>query len=65
MGNGIGKRAMKCETCTENDKGVAGKGSRSVGCRGTEHGQTCNEHHNHAVAVRAALKSAVKLGEAT
>jgi hypothetical protein len=32
---------MKCEMYTGNNKeGVPGKGSRSEGCRGAEHGQT-------------------------
>jgi hypothetical protein len=40
----------------------AGKGSRSEGCRGAEHGQTCTTDRTGAVAVRAALESAVQPG---
>jgi hypothetical protein len=42
--------------------GVAGKGSRSKGCRGAEHGQTCTKDRTDAVALRAALESTVQLG---
>jgi hypothetical protein len=42
-------------------RGGAGKGSGSKGCRGAEHGQACKERTG-AVAVRAALESAVQLG---
>jgi hypothetical protein len=60
--DGAGKRVMECEMCTENDKrGGAGKGSGSKGCRGAEHGQACTKNAG-AVAVRAALESAVQLG---
>jgi hypothetical protein len=38
------------------------KGSRSEGCRGVEHGQTCTEDCTDVVAVRAALESSVELG---
>jgi hypothetical protein len=41
---------------------VARKGSRIKGCRGAEHGQTCTKDRTSAVAVRAALESAVQLG---
>jgi hypothetical protein len=43
-------------------KGVAGKGSRSKGCRGAEHGQKYTKDRTGAVALRAALESAVRLG---
>jgi hypothetical protein len=47
----------------ENDKeGGAGKGSGSKGCRGAEHGQACTKERTGAVAVRAALESAVQVG---
>jgi hypothetical protein len=53
---------MECEMCTENDKvGRAGKGSGSKGCRGAEHGQACTKERTGAVAVRAALESAVQV----
>jgi hypothetical protein len=53
---------MKCEMCTGNVKdGVAGKGSRSKGCSGAEYCQTCSKALTGAVAVRAALGSAVQL----
>jgi hypothetical protein len=42
--------------------GVAGKGSGSKGCRGAEHGQACTKERTGAVAVRAALESAVQVG---
>jgi hypothetical protein len=42
--------------------GGAGKGSGSKGCRGAEHGQACTKERLGAVAVRAALESAVQLG---
>jgi hypothetical protein len=41
---------------------VPGKGSRSEGCRGAEHGQTCTKYCTGTVAVRAALELAVQLG---
>jgi hypothetical protein len=41
---------------------VAGKGSRSEGCRRADHGQTCAKNRTGAVAVRAALALAVTLG---
>jgi hypothetical protein len=41
---------------------VAGKDSRSTGCRGAEHDQVCTKDHAGAVALRAALESAVQLG---
>jgi hypothetical protein len=54
---------MECEMCTENDKeGGAWKGSGSKGCRGAEHGQTCNKDRTGAVALRGALESTVQLG---
>jgi hypothetical protein len=45
MGDEAGKRVLKYEMreyemCTEMNRAVAGKGSRSEGCRGAEHGQT-------------------------
>jgi hypothetical protein len=43
-------------------RGGAGKGSGSKGCRGAEHGQACTNEHTGAVAVRAALESAVLVG---
>jgi hypothetical protein len=43
-------------------RGGAGKGSGSKGCRGAEHGQACTKERTGAVAVRAALKSAVQVG---
>jgi hypothetical protein len=42
--------------------GGAGKGKGSKGCRGAEHGQTYPEDRTGAVALRAALESAVQLG---
>jgi hypothetical protein len=54
---------MECQMCTENDRrGGAGKGSGSKGCRGAEHGQACTKERTGAVAVRAALESAVQVG---
>jgi hypothetical protein len=42
MGERAEKRVMTFEVCKEmTRRGVAGKGSRSEGCRGAEHGQTC------------------------
>jgi hypothetical protein len=41
---------------------VAGKGSCSTGCRGAEHGQACTKDCTGAVALRAALESAVQPG---
>jgi hypothetical protein len=66
VGDGAGKRAMKCEMCTENDKEGRGlKGSGSKGCKGAEHGQTYTKDCTGAVALteslRAALESAVQL----
>jgi hypothetical protein len=58
--DGAGKRVIECEMCTEN--GGAGKGSGSKGCRGAEHGQECTKECTGAVAVRAALESAVQVG---
>jgi hypothetical protein len=43
-------------------RGGAGKGSGSKGCRGAEHGQACSKERTGAVAVRAALESAVQVG---
>jgi hypothetical protein len=43
-------------------RGGAGKGSGSKGCRGAEHGQACTKELTGAVAVRAALESAVQVG---
>jgi hypothetical protein len=43
-------------------RGGAGKGSVSKGCRGAEHGQACTKYRTGAVALRAALESAVQLG---
>jgi hypothetical protein len=43
-------------------RGGAGKGSGSKGCRGSEHGQTRTKDRTGAVAVRAALESAVQVG---
>jgi hypothetical protein len=42
-------------------RGGAGKGSGSKG-RGAEHGQACTKERTGAVAVRAALESAVQVG---
>jgi hypothetical protein len=55
---------MECEMCTENyaRRGGAGKGSGSKGRRGAEHGQACTAERTGAVAVRAALESAVQVG---
>jgi hypothetical protein len=44
-------------------RGGAGKGSGSKGCRGAEHGQACTKERTGAVALRAALESAVQLGQ--
>jgi hypothetical protein len=41
--------------------GVAGKGSRSEGRRGAKHGQAYTKDRTGAVALRAALESAVQL----
>jgi hypothetical protein len=43
-------------------RGGAGNGSGSKGCRGAKHGQACTKERNGAVAVRAALESAVQVG---
>jgi hypothetical protein len=43
-------------------RGGAGEGSGSKGCRGAEHGQACSRERTGAVALRAALESAVRLG---
>jgi hypothetical protein len=43
-------------------RGGAGKGSGSEGCRGAKHGQACTKERLKAVAVRAALESAVQPG---
>jgi hypothetical protein len=43
-------------------RGGAGKGSGSKGRRGAEHGQACTKERNSAVAVRAALESAMQVG---
>jgi hypothetical protein len=43
-------------------QGGAGKGSGSKGCRGAEDGQACTKECTGAVALRAALESAVQLG---
>jgi hypothetical protein len=43
-------------------RGGAGKGSGSEGCRDAEHGQACTKERTGAVAVRAALESAVQVG---
>jgi hypothetical protein len=61
-GDGAGKRVVECEMCTENDKEGRGWESGSKGCRGAEHGQTCIKDRTDAVALRAALESAVRLG---
>jgi hypothetical protein len=42
-------------------RGGAGKGSGSQGYRSVEYGQTCTEDGTGAVALRAALESAVQL----
>jgi hypothetical protein len=42
--------------------GGAGKGSGSKGRRGAEHGQACTKERTGAVALRAALESAVQVG---
>jgi hypothetical protein len=41
---------------------MARKGSRSEGCRGPKHGQACTKGRTGAVALRAALETAVQLG---
>jgi hypothetical protein len=46
-------------------RGVAGKGSRSNGCGSVEYGQSITKDRASAVAVRAALESAVQLGRGT
>jgi hypothetical protein len=43
-------------------RGGAGKSSGSKGCRGAERGQACTKERTGAVAVRAALESAVQVG---
>jgi hypothetical protein len=43
-------------------RGGVGKGTGSKGCRGAEHGQACTKERTGAVAVRAALESAVQVG---
>jgi hypothetical protein len=43
-------------------RGGVGKGTGSIGCRGADHGQACAEKRTGAVAVRAALESAVQVG---
>jgi hypothetical protein len=43
-------------------RGGIGKGTGSKGCRGAEHGQACTKERTCAVAVRAALESAVQVG---
>jgi hypothetical protein len=43
-------------------RGGVGKGTGSKGCRGAEHGQACTTERTGAVAVRAALQSAVQVG---
>jgi hypothetical protein len=43
-------------------RGGAGKGSGSKGCRGAEHVQPCTKERTGAVALGAALESAVQLG---
>jgi hypothetical protein len=40
----------------------AGEGSGSKGCRGAEHGQACTKERAGAMAVRAALESALQVG---
>jgi hypothetical protein len=63
VGDGARKRVMECEMCTEMVRwGGAGKGSASKGWRGAEHGQTCPMDRTGAVALRAALESAVPRG---
>jgi hypothetical protein len=42
-------------------RGGAGKSSGSKGCRGAEHGQACTKDRTGAVALKAALESAVQL----
>jgi hypothetical protein len=44
-------------------RGGAGKGSGSKGRGGAEHGQACTKERTGAVAVRAALESAVQVGQ--
>jgi hypothetical protein len=43
-------------------RGGAGKGSGSKGRGGAEHGQACTKERTGAVAVWAALESAVQVG---
>jgi hypothetical protein len=43
-------------------RGGAGIGSGSKGRGGAEHGQACTKERTGAVAVRAALESAVQVG---
>jgi hypothetical protein len=62
MGDGAGKRVMKCEIWQQmTRRGLSGKGSRIEGCRDAEHD---TKDSPGAVAVRAALSSAVQLGRA-
>jgi hypothetical protein len=54
---------MTFEMCKEmTRRGVAGKGSRSEGCRGAEHGQTCTSIRIERVLPLQPLESAVQLG---
>jgi hypothetical protein len=43
-------------------RGGVGKGTGSKGCRGAKHGQACTKERTGAVAVRAALESAMQVG---
>jgi hypothetical protein len=63
--DGAGKRVKECEMhiCAQKmtRREGAGKGSGSKDCRGAEHGQACTKERTGAVAVRAALESAVQV----
>jgi hypothetical protein len=62
VGDGAEKPVMKCEMGIQMTRRGAGKGSGSQGCRGAEHGQICTKDRTSAVALKAALESAVQLG---
>jgi hypothetical protein len=47
---GAGMLLMTCEGTEMTRRGVAGTGSRSEGCRGAEHGQTCTKDRTGAMA---------------
>jgi hypothetical protein len=53
---------VRCAQKLFIDKEGLGMAVTVKGCRGTEHGQTCAKDRTGAVALRAALESAVQLG---